>query len=438
MSLKKVVFGALFLAQAVWAGSAAIAQSPERGTLLTHGITGSSSQSGRRDPGYLLRQAAVQSAIIEASRGPLPEERVAELLGAGDASVEDLVATGILKPAGESRYGLALNYYSTADQALIRDVAAELSHSLAAAFVSERDGFETLLSHYDLADADHHAVAMALIGAVVLDWDGLGVTAAGEYRLPTVQQATGDYYVPWARERGPESGVRALYWGSHNADIDGITLTTFGDHHSLPRIALPDMFFSIGKDELVPHLPEPVRSALLWPARSQWDEMQSDAARIMIRLRAGSADATALAGAVGREPDEIRRTLQLLEAVHYIRKEGDLYAASIPVFTAQDAPLIEQVRAEGRRIMEAWLQRNHPVVRRRLAELTAVKAGVPFEQLFTQIWHDMFGWANYRLVQQGLLIDPYGPRSLYEGFQPFVWETSLDLQSGTRVGRPAN
>jgi hypothetical protein len=47
-----------------------------------------------------------------------------------------------------------------------------------------------------------------------------------------------------------------LYWGSHSF-TDPAAVTTFGDHYSLPRMGLPDVFSRAALDA-----PEPIKSSL--------------------------------------------------------------------------------------------------------------------------------------------------------------------------------
>jgi hypothetical protein len=47
-----------------------------------------------------------------------------------------------------------------------------------------------------------------------------------------------------ARQPGGGGSVRGLYWGSHNWH-ETIVVTSFGDHASGPRMALPDIRFTV-------------------------------------------------------------------------------------------------------------------------------------------------------------------------------------------------
>ena len=50
---------------------------------------------------------------------------------------------------------------------------------------------------------------------------------------------------------------------------------------------------------------------------------------------------------------------------------------------------------------------------------------MPFEHVYTEIGHFVFGFANRTLVEQGLFANPYGDERRYRGFLPLVWDAQL-------------
>jgi hypothetical protein len=61
--------------------------------------------------------------------------------------------------------------------------------------------------------------------------------------------------------------------------------------------------------------------------------------------------------------------------------------------------------------------------------LTAARQGVPFPVLFTQIWHEIFGLTTRELAAKGVIEDPRGPGSSWDGSIPAVWRTSVYKQN---------
>lgn len=278
---------------------------------------------------------------------------------------------------------------------------------------------------------DPSLLRFVVIGCVVLDWDGLSITEELGLRSPAPARAGIGTYTPWAREQSPDLTVRALYWGSHNHKVGNWWFSTFGDHHSLPRPAIPDLAWNFSRDGVNPKLPSPVRSMLARGARATLERTTALMARILVRLDDGPLTEAELKSAIGPDSDtadDLDAAVSQLLSMQYVGRDGDRLRLRIPVLSvAKDGPMLAVARSHGRTIMARWLRENHAALRRDLSGLTAVRAGVPFEQLFTEIWHDVFGWTNYHLSRAGWLADPYGPRSLHNGFVPFVWEAALKL-----------
>ena len=64
-------------------------------------------------------------------------------------------------------------------------------------------------------------------------------------------------------------------------------------------------------------------------------------------------------------------------------------------------------------------------LRARLQSLTALTQGEPYEGLFTQIWHEMFGLATRQLVAEGLVGDPFLPANPSPGSLGMAWRPEL-------------
>jgi hypothetical protein len=81
--------------------------------------------------------------------------------------------------------------------------------------------------------------------------------------------------------------------------------------------------------------------------------------------------------------------------------------------------------AIGREIMVDWHEANYARIRQALSDLTPIRNGVPFERVYTEIWHFVFGFANRTLVEEGLFANPYAENRRYQGFLPVVWDARL-------------
>ncbi len=75
--------------------------------------------------------------------------------------------------------------------------------------------------------------------------------------------------------------------------------------------------------------------------------------------------------------------------------------------------------------MDAWLAANYQAVQAELSTITPLRYGVPYADVFTQVWHYLFGTANRQLVEARVFADPYSESRQYKGFIPVVWHGSL-------------
>jgi hypothetical protein len=402
----------------------------------TYSVSGAAqirNSTGLNNPYILLARPDVQTIATEALAGPISREQLATLLRGSEVKLENLLETDVLERTADGRYKLAMTVFTVEDRELIDRVADPLARSLAAAFLQERAAFDRIFSRYDMPGVDPELVRMALIGCAILDWDGLLVTADNNYRTNLNKKANGDQYQMVLRERAPHISAQALYWGSHNQDVAGKTIfmTTFGDHHTgSKRVAFPDLTWIIDSDDMEDHVPAPVASQVANVLSAGLDEAQQIAGPIMVALRSGPADTATLAAATRQPLERVQSVLDLLTALQYVEKQETRYRAAIPVFTFErDGEMIREARTLGQDIMRRWLQSNYARAQTEFSSLSALRVGVPFKTMFTELWHPIFGWTNYHLVKQGYLHDPYGPKAKFISFVPFIWDARLRLQA---------
>jgi hypothetical protein len=268
---------------------------------------------------------------------------------------------------------------------------------------------------------DPGAVAYFLLGCASLDWDGLNLTDEKGYRKTTEKRSDGDY-VPAAEEIA-EVSLEKVYWGSHNSAYDGISLTSFGDHHALPRIMLPDLLWRT--PDVSASYPDTVKVALRELLVESLGRSGHQLGRMMLALRDGEKSSVDLARAAGASQSEVEALLHTLVALDYVSECNGLYRARIPVLAQRDKALAKGVLAIGKQVMEQWLAENYESIRSDLEGLSFSRSGVPFSEGFTMIWHYLFGIANRKLVEAGLFADPYAATRVYKGAIPVVYELAL-------------
>lgn len=390
------------------------------GSLLAYGIIGTDEPDESR-PRFssVVEPFEVQQLLLEIADSPRrPEYAAAALQGCG-VSPRDLEDLGLVRQE-RGDYVLGFTLLTRADMESVREVGEESARSLAEDVLARRGEIEAALNRYDAAGIDPAAVAFILLGCFSLDWDGL--TLAGDKGFAATAPEEG--YIPWAQERGGPS-LRGLYWGSHNEYLPDVVVTSFGDHFSLPRQALPD---SVWRLELVlsdTEMAEPVRSKLVPAAQQALNGMMGDAGRIVLALREGGKTLDELVQALGTTSEDAEPLLELLLELDYAVAEGDTYRATIPVLTAGDLPMAQELRRVGESIVDRWLTANYRQLEEKLSDTSPVRFGVDFAETFTQIWHHIFGGANARLVGTGLFANPYAEERRYKGFIPCVWHPDV-------------
>jgi hypothetical protein len=404
------------------AGAAAV-HSEDQGPLSI-GVTGSNPSEPTRNPTAILRPPEVQHLILEIAERPHTRTEIETALADQFFTVDDMVAVGLLREEAGT-FWIDFNLLRVADQQRILDVSEGLGRDLAEAFLEQREELEAIARGREQPGDLSAEFLYIVLGCFSLDWDGLDLTEEKGWRLGAQRVIDGSSFTPWAKERGVEISLQGLYWGSHNSSADGTTLTTFGDHHSLPRFGLPDLLWSNSTSfRRYENLVEEEKLAAQMLAAYEQDVM-ADVGRVMMELGREALDATTLGERTGLDESKLGRILTFLEAAEYAEAHGEAWQATVLVLRPEDATKVDAMVAKGREIMLEWHEANYDRLREALADLTPTRNGVPFERVYTSVWHFIFGFANRTLVEEGLFADPYGDERRYQGFLPVVWSTDL-------------
>jgi hypothetical protein len=402
---------------------AAAAGSDDQGPLSL-GITGSAPSEPRRNPTAILQPPEVQHLILAIAERPMARAELESAIAEQFFTIEDMVAVGLLREEAGT-YRVDFNLLRIEDQQQILDVSADMGRDLAEAFLQRRDELEAIArGRWQPGDLSAEFLYIAL-GCFSLDWDGLDLTEEQGWRLGAQRVIDGQEFTPWAKQRGAEISLQGLYWGSHNSSAGGTTLTTFGDHHSLPRFGLPDLLWiNTTSFRGLEGLEQQEKTVAQMLAAYEKD-VAEDVSRVMMELGKEALDAGLLGERTGIEASKLDRILAFLEAAEYIERNGEIWRATVLVLRPEDAASVDAMVAVGRETMLQWHEANYDRVRDALSDLTPIRNGVPFERVYTEIWHFIFGFANRTLVEAGLFADPYAAERRFKGFLPVVWSTEL-------------
>lgn len=394
--------------------------------LLTTGITGTITASGKDDPQYLLSFRPVQHLILEATRGPLDAEEAEATLESTPVSTEDLLRLDLLRREG-GRLRLAYLVLTVEDQVSIHHAAERFGASLAEEFMARRAELQRLLERYPHEDL-RPDLAFGLIAGMILNWEGLKLSTELGYRPDETLRPNGDRYLVHSAELGATPPSKGLYSGSHSYPGSVMSFSTFGDGPSIPRLrGVPDILTTPIERGLELLEDRPIEYAA---ARTEFITYivpaLDDAGAVMRALASGPAHRESILSRTDLNEGRLAATLGLLEAMGYVGEVGGSYEISVAVLTERDRALVEGILSLGRRILDGWLRESYPGMQADLAGLSPMKNGLPFQLVFSEVWHDVFGFATKVLAERGFYRDPRREGYAYDGYVPLVWESSLN------------
>lgn len=376
-----------------------------------------------------FRMPAVKALLERLESGPQSRETVEQSLAGSGVTIAQLERMSILRRSGDG-YGIGFAYFTAQDMRRIAAVTDALVPSLAASYAAHKKDFDRIFARYSVPTVRRADLAFVILSGMSLNWDGLALTEELHDRQPVLVSGPGYQYSFWASEELPERSHRSFFWGSSTYPEGEWSFSSFGDPYSDPRMNFPDLAFIEVKEMSAPLQPLAL-AAGAGPAdafgqhfdRVLGDKKLAEIARMLFLLRDGPRTAAELTKDSGTNTQPI---LRFLEAIQYVeRTRRGSYALTVPVFDERDRPMLRDALALSRSILSEWLRQHGPEIRAQLAGLTAMKSGVTFEQLFTQIWHELFGATTRELARAGVTADPYGPAVRSKGSLSMLWKRSL-------------
>jgi DNA-binding MarR family transcriptional regulator len=391
---------------------------------LQLGVTGSTSDEPTKNPTHILASTDVQRLILEIAEEPRSKTYIDARITDEFFTLEDMVNVGLLREE-QGRYWIDFNLLRVDDQRAILDISEELGRDLAGSILEQRAEFEALAAERSRPSHDTADLFYLVVGCFALDWDGLVFTREMGYRARAHRTIDGHSFTPWAKEKGVAVSLEGLYWGSHNEYKSEVTFTTFGDHHALPRFGLPDLWWNSGADFSRYSANQAGQDAARRLASAYPNGPWDDIGKVMLALGEKDKTPDELAAETGIDAGKMEAVLDLLEIAEYVEQVDDAFANRVLVLTEDDSDMVRAMLSRTRDIVAEWHEVNYDSVRDRLAHLTPIESGVPFEMVYTEVWHFVFAVANRTLAEEGFFADPYGEERTYKGFLPAVWAAGL-------------
>ena len=409
------------LSFALWA-SPLMAQNDE--PPLQVGVTGSSPSDNSKNTSAILSSVEMQRLILDISEKPISRADLEKAVAGRFFTVEDMVATGLVREE-EGLFYIDFNLLRIEDQKSILEISEQVGRELATAFLARRGDFDKLAQSHAQPHVGDGELFFIVLGCFSLDWDGLNMTEARGYRAGAQRTIDGQSFTPWAKEKGTSVSLKGLYWGSHYSEQSQATFTSFGDHHATPRFGLPDMLWNLsaafqhyennadGRRAARRMLSVYVRDAL------------DDVGLVMFALAERDLTVEEIIAATGIDPEKLERLLKLLEVAQYVELYDERWGSKVLVLGPDAADMVTGMTDIGRQVMIDWHQENYERIKSSSLKLTPILNGVPFERVYTEIWHFAFAIANRTLVEEGFFADPYAADRPYKGFIPAVWANGI-------------
>lgn len=216
------------------------------------------------------------------------------------------------------------------------------------------------------------------------------------------------------------------------ADEPRTEFVTFGDHDVEDRWGFPDLIWRVGSaisqfEAAPPPIGRYTSDAMLSYYR---DDVLQDIGRILLAARNGATTVGDIVKTSDVARDRAEKLWRLLVALQYFDRREDRYCLIVPMLGEQYEDMLDAALKLSNQIMVGWLDDNYDRVKADLGGLTAIRHGVPYEDLYTQIWHYTFGLVNRELVRTGFFQDPYDEARASQGFIPFAFLVSIYADEG--------
>lgn len=362
---------------------------------MQHGICGSLDPNvpDADNPHHLLQPMEVQELILDMARSGPKTRR--ELYAGYEGSADDLdnlLRNDLLREEG-GRVWINFTVFSSEDHGLLWRAAQEHGKLLADAVAERVDDIHGILSEYRRSDVPVEKLAFIAVGCYILDNEGLRLLNELGYVRSSREQRGGEFTV-WAVEKKPDLDLKGIYWGGHSDVYDDLVFTSFGDHADLPRRALPDALRQLYR------IPDFIDAD---DTRTLMGEFRENLGWDLARLLRGVSGATV--------PQDTRCGVSVEALMKWLRFLGYIErdALTVPYFTEEERPMLQELRQTVSPQVEAWCEQHYDDMKEMMDDSTPLRHGVPYPEVFTQVWHYLFGWANKHLADMGVIFDTYQP-----------------------------
>lgn len=407
------------------------------GRISTY-ICGNPGPYDEYNPFKVTRQEHAPELLYLLNLEPLSAEELSKGLGVSIETVSKLLKDLARINAVFEKYGrwhVSFPIFTREDLRLLFEKARKPGLRLSEKVMELGSEIRERLSKLSCAkQVEMGKIALAVVGCYILDWKALELLNEKNLSLCGWKQQPGNRkYVLLGREEGAEEGLLdKMYWGSHSSTFGRFTFTSFGDHTGY-RYAFPDAALSISAAVLKlmeKGLPDwycnkiaEVSSAFLAYCMVEIGET------LLALCKEGPMEVDSLRKDIGMEKDRAEALIRLLADTKYVKLNGDRVMLNYPVFTVKDKVVFENVWQLLSRTVEEVACGYFESLRSELAEITSVRRGFDPREIYTDVWHWVFGWANRMMAEKGFFYDP--PREREGEARYIAWVEEIASREAT-------
>ncbi|MGM0404701.1 MAG: hypothetical protein ACQEQM_00990 [Thermoplasmatota archaeon] len=354
------------------------------------------------NPLSTLKKDEVGKMLLKLNRHPMKKGQLIEGYDNLTEDIEKLLKLGALKE--EEQVYVNFTFLDAEDSCFIFEECEPFGKDLSELILERKDDIFAVLTQYKNPQVSKEKLAFFIIGCYLLDWGSLELFRMWDIANHKKTQPGGNEYTLWGEEEVDQM-LKRIYWGGHALQTGDYMFHTFGDHHKYTRRnALPDLlhvfpdFDFQGGDEL---------KKLLFYKRKELAIELGDVLDIIYRERDLS--------------DEKGKLLDFLKKIDYIENQSG-FKVNIPYFTEEEVPIIVEAIKPIIPELRKWVDTKIPTLEEKLKPARPLQNGVPFEEVFIQVWHVVFGLTNKYLTEAGMFYDTYEEG---KGYMPALFKGKI-------------
>jgi len=384
-------------------------------------IVGDAGRHDEYNPFEVIGRPPAAQILYALNRGINTVPALADLLSLPadtiTESLEAMARLGAVYTRG-GRWKVVFPIFTGEDRDAIDKTVRPLAEKMAARLWTRRDDLCAVLGTISAAAyTPIDMLLLAIVGCFALDWGGLDWLKARGLLVHGKPQPGGRCYVLLGSEPGA-TGLNRLA-GSRNPSYGHYTFTSFGDYDGrrLSVAEIPGvMNGAVAESESVPESwREPLRSVVA----AHLEKLMLDLACVLEATAARPASVVELAARLDLDEAELDPLIALATAVGALRAANSTLMPAIPVFLPDDEAAMQQavsmVLNEAMPLVEA----GYPALRKKLTSLKAIRQGLPFGEVFSEVWHALFGQVNETLADSGFMMNP--PRPQPDAARHIAW-----------------